>query len=174
MFSIGDKVHYNEWDLIGVVEKVEGNFITVRFKEIPTPVGIERSALTIVEKTQNERELLRTRMQNLNNTTFSIDCEYEKIFTEESISLTRFVEKLNYYRNKWTKELNLYWVSNLLVKEGYLTTNEYGSKVPTEKGKLKGITRKKFYINRTESKYGNFYDLCAQEFLLKLILDNVK
>ena len=96
MFSIGDKVHYNEWDLIGVVEKIEGNFITVRFKEIPTTVGIDRSLLTIVEKTQNERELLRTRMQNLNNTTFSIDCEYEKIFTEESISLSRFIEKLNY------------------------------------------------------------------------------
>ena len=174
MFSIGDKVHYKKWDLIGVVAKIEGNFITVRFKELPVPLGIERSLLTIVEKTQNERELLRTRMQNLNNSSFSIDCEYDKIFTEESISLSRFIEKLNHYRNKWTKELSQTWVTNILVKEGYLTTNEYGSKVPTEKGKLKGITRKKFYINRNEYRYGNFYDLCAQEFLLKLILDNVK
>ena len=173
MFSIGDKVHYNEWDLIGVVEKIEGSVITVRFKELHAPLGIDRSLLTIVEKTQNERELLRTRMRNLNNSSFSIDCEYDKIFTEESISLSRFIEKLNYYRNKWTKELTLRWVTNLLVKEGYLTTNEYGSKVPTEKGKLKGIIRKKFYINQFEYKYGNFYDLCAQEFLLKLILDNI-
>lgn len=65
MFSIGDKVHYKEWDLIGVVEKVEGNVITVRFKEFVAPIGIERVYLTIVEKTQNERELLHTRMQNL-------------------------------------------------------------------------------------------------------------
>lgn len=174
MFSIGDKVHYKEWDLIGVVEKIEGNYITVRFKELTAPLGIDRSFLTIVEKTQNEKELLRTRTSNLNNSSFSIDCEYEKIFSEGSISLSRFIEKLNYYRNKWTKELTQTWVTNLLVKEGYLTTNEYGSKVPTEKGKLKGITRRKFYINRSEAKYGNFYDLCAQEFLLKLILDNVK
>ena len=50
MFSIGDKVHYNEWDLIGVVEKIEGSVITVRFKELHAPLGIDRSLLTIVEK----------------------------------------------------------------------------------------------------------------------------
>lgn len=174
MFSVGDKVHYSEWDLIGVVEGVDGNNIMVRFQGDPMAIGIDRSLLTIVEKTQSERELTKTRLVHLNNSSFSLDCDYDKIFTEKSISLSRFIEKLNYYRNKWTKELSQYWVTNLLVKNGYLTPDADGNKVPTKKGELLGIKRRKFYINQTQYKYGNFYDLCAQEFLLKLILDNLK
>lgn len=170
MFSIGDKVFCKSLNCIGIVEKIEKNIITVRFKELFSSIGLPREDLNILEKTTNEIELHRTRENNKNNRNFSLDCEYDKIFTEENLSLTKFVKKLNFYRNKWTEELSFKWVSNLLIKEGYLVLNEYGSVVPTKKGNLVGIERKAYYT-KTGYQYANFYDLCAQEKVLKLILD---
>ena len=40
-------------------------------------------------------------------------------------------------------------------------------------GLLIGIERKAYYANNTYQ-HANFYDLCAQERVLKLILDNKK
>lgn len=174
MFSIGDTVYSTDIQQEGVVEKVDTDCITVRFKELSVPIGIPRERLTLIKKTTSQRELNATLDKNKKSSVFSIDCNQDKLFSEASLSLSKFVEKLNNYRNQWTKELSFSWVNNLLVKNGYLTTNEYGSTVPTEKGKLLGISRRRFYINRFEMRYGNFYDLCAQEMVLKLILDNLK
>lgn len=161
MFSIGDTVFVKSLDKEGIVERINGDFITVRFKDFPA-IGIHREDLTIISKTTNQRELNKTLERNRESTKFSFDGDLEKIFSEASISLTKFVEKLNYYRNKWTRELSYYWVLNLLIKNGYLEVDETGTKVPTTKGKLYGITRKKFYRNKNDFGFANFYDLCAQ------------
>ena len=173
MFSVGDIVYSKSLGCTGVVEKVSDDIITVRFKELFSSIGVLREDLNILEKTKNETELLKTKQQNKNDNSFSIDCDYDKLFTEASLSLTKFVQKLNNYRNKWTEELSYSWVKKLLIKNGYLYYNEYDTLVPTEKGMLIGIERKAYYANNTYQ-HANFYDLCAQERVLKLILDNKK
>lgn len=174
MFSIGDTVYSKDLEQEGVVERIDGEFITVRFIDMPVSIGVLKEHLILISKTTSQRELNATFNKNMSSRLFSLDCDYDKIFSESSISLSKFVDKLNRYRNKWTKEISFAWVSNLLLKNGYLEVDATGTKVPTKKGELNGINRKMFYINRTQARYGNFFDLCGQEMLLKLIMDNLE
>lgn len=172
MFSIGDKVYSNSMNMEGIVNSINGKMIDVYFEKYHISIGTERSDLIIIEKTTNQKELLRTIEGHKKSTNFSLDCDYEVIFTEDKLSITKFIEKLNHYRNPWTKELKYREVVNLLVTKELLTFNSNNTVVPTQKGNNNGIEREYCYIGNDEYRKVNYYNRFAQELVLKLILDS--
>lgn len=173
MFSGKDKVYSLILNVEGEVAYIDDDgTIWVKFVNKEKLQPSIPDDLELLEKTTNEKELEKTRQRHLKSDKFSIDCDYNRIFSEKRISLSRFVNKLNEYRNSWTKELKFWWVCKLLIEYGYLTENEYKEKVPTKKGEDVGIIRRKYYKDQTNYGYANFYELTAQRMLFKLILDN--
>ena len=172
MFSIGDTVYAKSLNIKGIVNDINGKIINVYFEKFHTSIGMERKDLVIIEKTTNEKELLRTKESHKKSTNFSIDCDYNKLFSEESLSITNFIEKLNYYRNPWTNELKYKSVIKLLIQNDLLEYNPNNSAVPTQNGINNGIERKFAYIGNNEYRWVNYYDRFAQELVLKLIIDS--
>lgn len=172
MFSIGDKVFSNSMNMEGIVNSINGKMIDVYFEKYHITIGTERSDLVIIEKTTNERELQRTIDAHKKSANFSLDCDYNLLFSEEKLSITKFIEKLNHYRNSWTKELKYHFVVNLLIKNDLLVFNSNKVVIPTTKGKNNGIERDYCYIGNNQYTLVNYYDRFAQELVLKLILDS--
>ena len=172
MFSVGDKVFSNSLNMEGIVNRIDGKMIDVYFEKYHLCIGVERKELVIIEKTTNERELSRTKEMHAKSTKFSFDGDYDVLFTEEKLSISRFIEKLNNYRNPWTNELKYSWVINLLIGNDLLMRNSNDTLVPTENGTKKGIEREYCYIGNNKYSLVNFYNRFAQEYILKLILDS--